>query len=170
MKMAEWRPPESEEYVPHVHRSAAFFATEKGVWISRMLLVVLLAALFGSQWASTSSGAVTCQLDSDMLGIAGPACTEGTAGSNAFVSYADISSLSMCRSFTLGQPVQAADWDSGWCGIYQNESWGQYRLFAYSQPGEYILLGTANGYILFNAPTQKATEELFQQLQAQLSG
>jgi hypothetical protein len=105
-------------------------------------------------------GAISVQFDKELLGIS------GIGKQHIFIHYNDIESVELVNSIDIGIPVQVSDWNNGWSGIYQNGVYGQYTLFAYSQPGLFIVMRYMNdekrpSVAVFNEKSEKRIQNLY---------
>ncbi len=139
-----------------------FFATPRGKVISTLLMVLAIAAAFAFFWTG-GGGSVIYQLNDDMIGVT---CLDHKP---VFVSYEEITSVKMVDTFEQGQPISVSEWNSGWCGTYRNETWGEYTLFAYSDTGMYIVIEYDGGVLVFNAKSARATKECYNDLMEKLN-
>lgn len=134
-----------------------FFATQRGRGISALLMFMILAAFFAFS-LSKQSGAITFQMNDEMLGIT---CLQQDP---VFISYEDITEVEMTGGLDMGEKRDALDWDSGWCGVYENEEYGIYTIYAYSNVNQYIVVHYTDGVLVFNLKKDKTTEKTYDKL------
>jgi hypothetical protein len=159
MKAREWIPKSDlTEKMREEAEQKPFFATKRGQNVSSLILVMVVAIFLFFQLNGTG-GSVTHQLDQDKLGVA---CMDYPA---VFVAYQDIMDLELVTSLRMDRTIESEEWDSGWCGTYENEEYGTYTLFAYSGTGEYIVIHDEDGVLIFNEKTPTATERVYEELQ-----
>lgn len=133
------------------------FATQRGRMLSALLMFLILAVFSALFW-SGKGGTITFQMDQEMLGIV---CQNRDP---VFVSYEDIRQVELIDGFETGTALEASDWDSGWCGVYENEEYGVYTLYAYSGTGEYIVVRYDGGVLVFNLKKTKDTQKTYREL------
>ncbi|MBD5393165.1 MAG: hypothetical protein HDR71_02615 [Lachnospiraceae bacterium] len=158
MKAKEWIPSNDktddmkiqEEKIP-------FFATKRGRGISALIMVAVITVVLALS-LSENSGAVTYQINDEMLGIT---CLDKPP---LFIYYEDILQIELVDSLDLGEAIDIADWDSGWCGTYKNDDYGVYTLFAYSSCSQFIVVHYSDGVLVFNFKKDKSTEKACENL------
>lgn len=150
-KNDDWQEREDQE------KKLPFFATKKGTGISAMLMAVIVAVILVYQ-LSGSRGTVTYEMNGELLGIV---CLDRSA---LFIPYEQISQAQLVETFEMGTVLKADEWDGGWCADCENEQWGKYTLYAYSDVGEYIVVRYAQGTLVFNDKSKKATERAWHKL------
>lgn len=158
MKANEWIPENDKtEAMKMEENKLPFFATQKGRGVSALLMFLILAVFFAFS-LSSKSGAITFQMNEEMLGIT---CLKQNP---VFIPYADITKVELTDSFSMGEKRDALDWDSGWCGSYENEEYGIYTIYAYSNVNSYIVVHYTDGVLVFNLKKEKTTEKTYDKL------
>lgn len=140
-----------EEHLP-------FFASQRGKGLSLLLLFVIVAVVMVYQFSGTS-GAVTYEMDDRMLGVV---CKDYPA---VLIAYSDIAEIATVDTFDMGNPVDTTEWDSGWCGTFENQEYGVYTLFAYTGTGEYIVIRYSEGVLVFNLKSRGKTNAVYEALE-----
>lgn len=133
-----------------------FFATHTGKTVSALLMVMIVVIILVINMGS--GGSVAYEMDDTKLAVVclnrGP----------VFVAYDAITSVSLADTFRMDRTVEAEQWDDGWCGIYENEEYGQFTLFAYSGAGTYIVVEYEDGVLIFNDKSEKSTRKAYEKL------
>ncbi|NLU24917.1 MAG: hypothetical protein GXW99_09495 [Clostridiales bacterium] len=80
------------------------------------------------------------------------------------VSYADVESLILTSQPDYGVCLSGADKGSHRYGQWQNEAWGDYRLFAYRKVDACIVIKTADLTLVVNGASEQETESFYQML------
>lgn len=160
MKAKEWVPQNDKtDEMRTEEEKIPLFATKKGRGISALLMVVVVVVFLVFS-VTGSGGTITYQMNDEMLGIA---CLDWQP---VFIHYEDIVQVELVSSLELGRAVDLSDWDSGWCGIYENEAYGVYTLFAYSSGSEFIVVHYRDGVLVFNCKKDTGTEKTYENLMA----
>lgn len=132
-----------------------FFATHTGKTVSALLMVAIVILILAIGYGS---GSVAYEMDSVQLAVV------GLDQAPIFVPYDTITDVELVETFRMDKTVDAADWDSGWCGTYENEDYGTFTLCAYSSPGLYIVVKHNSGVLIFNAKNAGATRNAYEKL------
>lgn len=133
-----------------------FFATPAGRTVSALLMLVIVVILLVVNMGS--GGTIAYEMDEENLAVA---CADRAP---VFVAYSTVSSVQLVDTFKMDRTVEADEWDDGWCGIYENEEYGNFTLYAYSSAGNYIVVEHENGVLIFNDKTEKATAKAYEEL------
>lgn len=133
-----------------------FFATHAGKTVSALLMVVIIIIILVMQIGS--GGTIAYEMDENQLAVV---CMDR---SPVFIPFGTIIWTELVDTFQMGNMVEAAEWDAGWCGTYENEEYGVFTLYAYSDPGVYIVVKHENGVLIFNDRSQKATNAAYEEL------
>ena len=153
-----------EESIPQADRldggrqekDVPFFATRKGRGWSALLLVAILAAVLA--YHLNKGGTVLYEMDQERFAV--------TCGNRLpeFIAYEDIAGVELASTFQMGQVIESQAWDAGWCGTYQNETYGRFTLYAYSQTGMFIIVRHPGGALIFNDKSERATTAAYEKL------
>lgn len=160
MKMRERLPQQDRTEDLEDEEKLPFFATHRGRMFSALFLMVILIAFMALQ--AQSGGAVSYEMDRRQLAVA---CMDRAP---VFIPYDQIRRAELVRSFPMDRYIEAADWDSGWCGTYESEAYGCFTLCAYTNPGLFILVEHEDGTLIFNVKTEKGTQLAWEELAAHL--
>jgi len=133
-----------------------FFATHAGKTVSALLMVVIIIIILVMQIGS--GGTIAYEMDQKMLAVV---CMDKDP---LFIPFDTIIRTELVDTFQMDNTVEATPWDAGWCGIYENENYGVFTLYAYSNPGIYIVVEHENGVLIFNDKNTKATNAAYQDL------
>ena len=152
----------TEEMKQKEKEKEPFFVTRKGREISALLMIIVVA-LIASASLNRNSGTITVGLDDKAIGIT---CK---GEEPIFLAFDRIREAYLTDTLDMGEPVHQSDWDSGWCGVWRNDEYGEYTLYAYSTVTEYLVIKYDEGVIVLNQKTKKITEELLTELQKKLS-
>ena len=133
-----------------------FFATHTGKTVSALLMVMIVVIILVINMGS--GGSIAYEMDDTKLAVVclnrGP----------VFVAYDAITGVSLADTFRMDRTVEAEQWDDGWCGIYENEEYGRFTLFAYSSAGTYIVVEYEDGVLIFNDKSEKSTRKAYEKL------
>lgn len=133
-----------------------FFATHRGKAVSALIMLVIILAIIALQMGN--SGSIAYEMDDVQMAVV---CMDRGA---TFIPYEDITQVELISSFNMGAFIESQEWDSGWCGTYENEDYGEYTLYAYSETGSYIVVHHKNGVLIFNDKTEKSTDKAYREL------
>lgn len=86
-------------------------------------------------------------------------------GESVTVSYDSLISVSLSADTDLGEMLSGDENLRARCGIWKNESWGKYRLYALKNVSSYIALETADGIIVFNYESDSVTNSIYTAIQ-----
>lgn len=154
MKQREFIP--QGDRLDHEEEKLPFFATHTGKTVSGLLMVVFIVIILVMNMGS--DGSVAYEMDDSKLAVV---CLDRGP---LFISYETITGVSVVDTFKMNAAVEADSWDSGWCGIYENEEYGCFTLFAYSSGGKYIVVEHQDGVLIFNDKTEKETAKAYDEL------
>ena len=138
-----------------------FFARPAGKMVSALLMVAIIVAILA---LGADRGAIAYEMDDAQLAVA---CLDAKP---LFIPYDRISQVTLATTFEQGRAIEAADWDAGWCGVYESEDYGPFTLYAYSGAGSYIVVEHEEGVLIFNGKTQKATRQAYEKLLGRVEG
>ena len=159
MKAAE-RIPENDKTEEmkraEIERKIPFFATRRGRGISA-LLMILVIVVFMTVFMS-GGGSITVEMDASKMGIV---CLNQTP---IFIDYKDIVQVELVSALQTGSAISVQEWDNGFCGIYENETYGKYTLYAYSGTDQYIVVHYKDGVLVFNDKNRKNTQREYEEL------
>lgn len=133
-----------------------FFATHAGKTVSALLMIVIILIILVMRIGS--GGTIAYEMDENQLAVV---CMDRKP---VFIPFDTIIRTELVDTFQMDSTVEAAQWDAGWCGIYENENYGVFTLYAYSDPGIYIVVEHENGVLIFNDKNQKATNAAYNDL------
>lgn len=133
-----------------------FFATQAGKTVSALLMVVILIVILALQLGS--GGSIAYEMDDTQLAVA---CMDRKP---VFIPFDSITDVELVETFSMDRTIEAAPWDSGWCGTYENEEYGTFTLYAYSGSGIYIVVKHKDGVLIFNDKSRKTTEKAYKAL------
>lgn len=136
--------------------------TAKMSQIFSIFCIVAIFAMFTGGFQGTN-GMVSYQMDGEKLGI--------TFQDHApvFIPYEEIEDVEWRDTFSMGDSIESGQWDGGWYGTYENEEYGKYQLYLYSDVGNYIVIHSEQGVLVFNDSTEKSTRQAFQRLQEHIA-
>ena len=103
-------------------------------------------------------GGVSAKLNDDALTVR----ASFTRGER--VAYDDIRAARLLEDFDFGQRLGGVRTLRLQAGRYLNDAFGAYKLYAYSGVPVCIDIRTDEGHLVFNAPTERATRALYDEL------
>ena len=121
---------------------------------SAVLLILVLAGVVVVMF----TGEITCTLDQNTLRI------EATYAEDLTISYADIDTVELRETFDIG--VRSFGFSSAKLstGIFQNDEWKDYTLYAYNACDCMILIRSEGKVLAINAKTTEETQKLYADL------
>lgn len=152
-----------EEKIPYVdtlndferEEKLPFFTTHAGKVISALIMVVVIIIIMAMQ---AGGGSAAYEMDDTQLAVA---CLDRLP---VFIPYDTITNVQVAETFAMDRTIESTDWNSGWCGTYENEEYGEFTLYAYSTCGIYIVVEHEDGVLIFNAKNQKETNAAYEEL------
>lgn len=118
------------------------------------LLIIILATAFTLRG---KGGDVVSQIDGNMLGV-------GSAQGSQFIELSDITSVKLVENLPIGELLSGSDSGKVITGVFENDIYGVYHLYAYTKTGTYIVVKYKDGILVFNADNQKDTERIYNKL------
>lgn len=85
------------------------------------------------------------------------------------VDFVDIERVEKLTSLSVGSRVMGADLIRMYSGTFKNELYGRYKLFAYKDVKEYVLIEYKGGFIVLNQETLELTEQLYETINSKFS-
>jgi hypothetical protein len=131
------------------------------------LLTYLISALIIAGvliFGSPNTGSIQVQLGDEYLGVA------GADGKSIFVFYNDIVSIERRAQIDKGSSSTAIDNEHIWSGLYINDEFGEFTLDAYANVSDFIVITHKDGVLIINSNTLEATDKLYADLQAKITG
>ncbi|MCD7745007.1 MAG: hypothetical protein LUI13_06985 [Lachnospiraceae bacterium] len=87
------------------------------------------------------------------------------------ISYADITRMELCDEVDFGTLSEGTDDRRVRSGLWKNDAWGEYYLFALKKvKGDYILLETDETVVVFNYESAEVTQNFYSAFQEYLEG
>ncbi|MCD8014866.1 MAG: hypothetical protein LUG99_17170 [Lachnospiraceae bacterium] len=87
------------------------------------------------------------------------------------VSYADLTRVELCDSVDFGTLSEGTDDRRVRSGLWVNDEWGEYYLFAVKKvKSDYILLETDETVVVFNYESAEVTQNVYTAFQEYLEG
>ncbi|MCC8066204.1 MAG: hypothetical protein LIO94_03760 [Clostridiales bacterium] len=87
------------------------------------------------------------------------------------VSYADITRITLTDEVDFGTLVEGSDDRRVRSGVWENEEWGEYYLFALKKvESDYLILETEEKVIVFNYESAEVTQTFYTSFQEYLEG
>ena len=83
------------------------------------------------------------------------------SGEEAEISYSDLTGVEYATSLDLGTLIHGTDDKKARSGVWENERFGEYRLFALPKVTEYMVLKTADSVTVFNYEGTETTRGLY---------
>lgn len=122
-----------------------------------IILIFVAATLYYVLHPSSPSG----------LSFGDDAMTVTVAGDEPYVlevPYDGIRDLERASGLDLGRCLEGGDTEKCRYGLWENETFGQYRLCAWAGITEYVVLDTADGTVVCNYESDEATGSLYDAL------
>jgi hypothetical protein len=85
------------------------------------------------------------------------------------VNFEDVERVEKLTSLSVGSRVMGADLIKMYSGTFKNEPYGRYKLFAYKDIKEYILIEHEGGFIVLNQETLELTNQLYETISSKFS-
>ena len=125
--------------------------------VRNVIFIVLLLAAVTIYSVLNRATPVTYDFGEDRFTLTG----DKNAPYSVTVRYEDVRSIEHVTDLDLGTPVDGGDTGTCQYGIWQNDTYGQYRLYAWSKVTEYIVLHTEEGILVCNYEDAGATGGLY---------
>ena len=109
--------------------------------------------------------------DSTVLDVGESSLTINGAGSTSYtIDYEDIQSVELVYSPDYGTSIDGGKKQMYAYGIWNNESWGEYRLYVNTNIGVCIVITEIKGVFLFNYFNEQTTEDFYNAFLEYLEG
>ena len=157
MKMQEKIPDiDRLEDVKEEQRKVPMFATQRGQMFSAFIFVGIIIVFMA--FRLSGSGDIDYQMDSERIGIA------FQRYDTVFIPYDTIEFAEIVNSISIVRQINGPEWNEGWCGEYESEELGNIKMFAYSTTGNFIVIHSKEGVLVFNAKSEKKTIQAYEEL------
>jgi len=133
------------------HRYDSFVKYRNG----SIILCILIIAAFLLFFRNSLQETVYVETQQDSLLI------KSYTGDMITVPYTDIRSVKLTDRIDFGTKISGSDTVRVRSGIWKNESWGKYHLFAAKKAKDYFIVTTADSVIVFNYESTGVTEEMY---------
>jgi hypothetical protein len=121
--------------------------------------------------AVATAFAIVYSSDSTLLDVGESSLTIKGAGSTSFtIDYEDIQSVELVYSPDFGTSIDGGKKHNYAYGIWNNESWGDYRLYVNTNIDVCIVITEIKGVILFNYVNEQTTEDFYYSFLKYLEG
>jgi hypothetical protein len=126
-----------------------------------IVFALLIMAVIMVRQFTGDSGTVSTSQGDEYLGVGG-------VDSSVFVYYDQITDVELVKQLDRGTFVDGVDGKKVWNGTYCNEAYGEYQLYAYENPQEYIVVKYSGGVLVYNCYRASDTEQAYRSLQEHL--
>ncbi|MEG0570912.1 MAG: DUF3784 domain-containing protein [Oscillospiraceae bacterium] len=103
-------------------------------------------------------GTVNIEFSDDSFTAKATACTSLT------VKYSDITDISYIEELTIGRRTNGVSSARLQAGNFKNNEYGDYKLYSYTNSHDYIVIKTADSFILINDVDSAKTRELYSKI------
>jgi len=109
--------------------------------------------------------------DSTVLNVGESSLTINGAGNTSYtIDYEDIQSVELVFSPDYGTSIAGGKKQKYAYGIWNNESWGEYRLFVNTNIDICIVITEIRGVFVFNYINEQTTEDFYNSFLENLEG
>jgi len=121
--------------------------------------------------AVTTVFALVYSGDSTVLDVGESSLTiSGAGGTSYTIDYEDIQSVELVYSPDYGTSIDGGKKQMYAYGIWNNESWGEYRLYVNTNIDVCIVITEIKGVFLFNYINEQTTEDFYNSFLEYLEG
>ena len=140
-------------------------ANERSVSMWKRNLIWTVVIVIGFMvYTSINRTGFTIKLEQSDIAITAPDKSITT------IALTDIQTVALAQDVDFGALVQGGQAASGWYGIWQSESWGEYTLCIHPGLELAIQLETNKGLYVINETSDAETRNLYDALNALISG
>ncbi len=133
--------------------------------IKNIYILILIILAVATVFAIVYSG------DSTVLEVGESSLTINGSGSTSYtINFKDIHSVELVDSPDYGTSIAGGKKQMYAYGIWNNESWGEYRLYVNTNIDVCIVITEINGVFVFNYINEQTTEDFYNSLLEYLEG
>lgn len=140
--------------------SAASVPHKKNVQqiVALLVVVCLVLCTLGVGIAASCAGHIEVTFDAEQMSVFAPFWKD------ASLSKDSILDVSYTENLDVGTRTNGLGTSRYQEGQFQNDRFGSYTLYAYTQCSSYVVLQTENGVVVLNDETPQCTKQLYQSI------